>query len=131
MSASGRSMQSPNAKRLPPFGRALRELRLRGMVPTSQIVVSLDTWNYGRAFAQVVIPPELDPSILNFDFIAGLDCVVVRDPEITAEDRRDAVLRELLANDPASLRCIDLGDPVRWLWVKSRQVGIELTAYMR
>ena len=107
----------------------MRELRLRQLVPAKQIIVSLDSWEYGKSYPRVVLPPDLEPATCNFDFLAALDVVLVLDPTLTSLARRDAVLRELLACDPASLRCFEMTDPVRVTWVKSRARGIELSEY--
>jgi hypothetical protein len=118
-------------KRLPPFGRELLNIRMRGLVPATMIVVGLDTWNYGMAYARCVIPANSEPVDFNFDFVAGLDTVVIREPSLTTPERRDSALRELLACNPASLRCIELSDPIEWLWVKSRKNGLEKPEYLK
>lgn len=132
LDAQARARANPKAgKRLPPFGRSIRDLRLRGLVPATMIVVGLDTWDYGKAHARCVIPIDFDPSDFNFDFIAGLDTAVVRIPSLTTLERRDHALRALLACDPISLRCIEMTDPIEWLWVKSRKHGLEKPEYLQ
>lgn len=116
--------------RLPPFGRELLELRQRGMRPASGIICAIDTWDYGRAYARVVVSKELAPQELTFNFVAGLDVAVVWVPTITSIERRDAVARQLMKFDPASLRIIEVADPIGWIWVKSRARGVEMPEFL-
>ena len=131
MTADPRAMTATaSRKRLPPYGRELMQMREAGLVPANEtIVVGLDTWNYGRAFARCVIPPDLEPADCNLAFVAGLDVIVVYEPARTMPERRAALVRELLRMNPTTLRTVAMGDPIEWKWVKSRAVGIELTEF--
>jgi len=116
--------------RLPPFGKDLMTLREQNMVPSNNLViVSLDSWDYGKRYARVVVPADLDPAILNFAFVAGLDVFLVYDGARTTLERRDAVIRQLLRNRAATLRCLAMGDPCEWKWITSRGIGIELREF--
>lgn len=46
--------------RLPAFGRELLDLRRRGLVPGRTVVVSLDSWKWGRGYPQLVVTDDLD-----------------------------------------------------------------------
>jgi hypothetical protein len=116
--------------RLPAFGRKLIDLRKRGLRPESIIVVGIDSWDYGKAYARVVVSKDKLAHQLNFAFVAALDVAIVWIPEITAIDRRDSVARQVLKFDPASLRIIQMADPVVWLWIKSRAHGLEMPEYL-
>lgn len=130
MSGADRNRQSATRRRLPPFGRELVEMRKAGLVPgNNTVVVSLDSWDWGKAYARVVVPPEIDPSQLDFCFVAGLDVVVVCDPSRTPLERRDALARAILPYQPTTLRVVLMGDPVQWIWIKSRAVGVELDKF--
>jgi hypothetical protein len=98
--------------------------------PESIIIVAIDSWNYGKAYARVVISKDQPAHHLNFAFVAALDVAIVWIPEITPIDRRDAVARQVLKFDPASLRVIEMADPVVWLWIKSRAHGLEMPEYL-
>lgn len=100
------------------------------MVPGNNvIVVSLDTWQYGKAYSRCVVPPDLDPAELDLCFVAALDVILVFEPQRTAIERRDALIRELLKCRPTTLRVCAMGDVIRWTWIKSRAVGIELEEF--
>lgn len=116
--------------RLPAYGRDLLELRRRGLRPESIVIVAIDSWAYGMAYARVVVSKELAPAEINFAFVAALDVAIVWLPDITTTERRDAVARQVLKFDPVSLRVIEIADPVRWLWIKSRAQGVEMPEYL-
>lgn len=117
-------------KRLPPFGRELLELRRKGLVPQGRVVVALDTWNYGKRYARVVVTPELEPGDLDFHFLAGLDLVeLVWLPTKTSKDRRDATIRAILAANPQRMVMHVIGDPAELVWIKSKLVGVERAEY--
>jgi hypothetical protein len=121
---------SYESKRLPPYGRELLKMRQQGLAPAGPyVVISLDSWRWGRAYARVVIPPDLDPEDVNFAFVAGLDVVLVLDRGTTTPLRRDAAVKQLLACNPASLRVLEIDRPIRWTWIKSRRHGVELPEY--
>jgi len=106
------------------------EMREAGLVPSDGlIVVSLDSWNYGKRYARCVVPADLDPTTLNFAFVAGLDVFLVYDRAQTVLERRDAVIRQLLRYRAATLRAVGMGDPCEWSIIKSRAVGIELKEF--
>ena len=115
--------------RLPAYGRELLDIRQRGMRPESIIIVAIDSWDYGKAFARVVLPQDLPADVVNFVFVAGLDVAVVWLPKVTEIARRDAVVRQILKFSPRSLRVIEIACPVGWLWIKSVAHGIELPEF--
>lgn len=117
-------------KRLPPFGRELLEMRRSGLVPAdNQVIIALDSWDYAKTRARVVIPPELDPDVCDLAFVAALDVVIICDRARTTTIRRDALVRAVLRCNPITLRVLAMGDPVEWTWIKSRAVGIELEEF--
>jgi len=106
------------------------QMREAGLVPANGvIVVSLDTWQYGRAYSRCVVPPELDPQEVDMRFVAGLDVIIVWEPARTALARHDALIHALLRCRPATLLVCAMGDVVQWLWIKSRRLGIELEQF--
>ena len=134
MTSQAAHSQPRITKRLPAYGRGLLETRRRGLVPPRpHVVVCLDGWDWGKKYylrSRVVVPPDLDPRNTDFRFVAGLDVVLIYDPEITRPERVDATVGELLPCLPASLRTLAVGDPVCEItFVKSRAVGIELDSY--
>ena len=104
-------------------------MREAGLVPADNtVVVSLDSWNYGRRYMRCVVPPDLRPEEGEFSFVAGLE-VVVAHPASTAIERRNALLRELLKCRPVTLLVFTMGEVIRMTWIKSRAVGIELEEF--
>jgi hypothetical protein len=63
-------------KRFPPFGKQLNDLRQKGMVPAMRVVVTTD-WKLGGAYPRIVMPSGTDVSLLNFDYLAGLNVQIV------------------------------------------------------
>jgi hypothetical protein len=119
-----------SGKRLPAFGRELLQIRQRGLAPDCPLIaVCLDGWTWGKAYARCVIPPDLDPLHADLRFVAGLDTVLILSPSVTTIERRDATIRQLLACLPASLRSLEIADPILWTWIKSRKHGLELMEY--
>jgi len=125
-----RTASPTQRKRLPPFGRELMAMREQGLVPANGMcVVSLDSWDYGRAYARCVVTPDLHPGELNFAFVAAIDVVLVHVPTLTTIARRDAFIRELLKCRPTTLRVCAVADVMTWTWIKSRRVGVELEEF--
>lgn len=127
-------------KRLPAFGREILELRRKGMVPAVQrnghactrFFVTLDTWDYGKDYARVVVTPEHDPAALDFSFVAGLDVELMWLPRATSLARRDATIRALVRANPQRLMLwtVGTGEPVtRATWIISKGFGLELAEY--
>lgn len=112
--------------RLPAFGRELLELRRQGLRPEGLLVVALDTWEFGKAYARAVIAKDVEPANTNFAFVADLDVALIWLPTLTPIARRDAAIRRILFFNPASLRVIVMADPVGWIWVKSHARGLEM-----
>jgi len=117
--------------RLPAFGRELVALRLRGLVPGRTVVVSLDSWRWGRAFCfyQLVISAELNPLETDFCMIAGLDTILAWSSRVTTIARRDAVIRSVARSMPLSLWVVDMVAPEESFFVASRSRGIERPEY--
>lgn len=65
--------------RLPPNAGAIMRARRAGMIPTPGIfghVAVLPDWDIETTGAFVLAPPNLEPSDLDFSFLAGLDCTL-------------------------------------------------------
>jgi hypothetical protein len=131
-SASNGAMNAPDRvkrlrrSRLPAFGRALVELRRRGLVPNPpQIYVAIDWWKWRRGRLQVVVTPDSDPAELDFAFLAGLDVIVGWRPELTSRERRDSAIRAILRGVPQRLLLFVYGEGPAHVWIKSVGSGIE------
>ena len=127
--SEGVGMNTSNAispkRKLPPYGKPLLEIRRAGQVPAYYMtVIALDDWNIACLFPRVIVTEDADPALLDFSMLAGLDVTIAWMPTRTTIERRNAVIREVMKIDPASLRAFDL-DNVNVLWVKSRAHGIE------
>jgi hypothetical protein len=125
------SAKSPRRERLalPAFGRELLELRRRGFVPGRTVVVSLDSWRYGKLYQRLVVPDDLDPQVVDFRMIAGLDVFVAWSSARTRVDRRDSLIRALVRCLPRFLWCCDIAAPQESFIVVSRARGLELPEY--
>lgn len=84
-------MNSSYAKRFPPYGKQLDELRRKGLVPSARVIVTTD-WSIGKLFPRVIIKPNTSASSYKFDYLAGLgvqivyfDCDAAMLPNLTAE----------------------------------------------
>lgn len=117
--------------RLPAFGREILDLRRRGLVPAGRVVVALDTWDYGKNRARVVVAQDADPAALDFSFLAGLDVELVWLPLSTPRPRCDALIGAVLAHRPERLLMWIVGgeQPTELVWIKSKLVGVERAEY--
>lgn len=131
MSADPRTTERiKRQKRLPPYGRELLELRRKGLVPDRWVVISLDSWQWGRGFQRVVLPADLDPQETDFSGLAALDVALVWSSRITAIKRRDETIRALVSVLPSFLWAIDVDEPEAAVFVISRARGLELPEYL-
>ena len=64
----------PPGKKLPPYGKALAEAFMQGLMPTDrQCVVYLDRWPPRPGRIAVCCPPDTSPEVLDLRILAGLD----------------------------------------------------------
>jgi hypothetical protein len=116
--------------RLPAFGRELIELRRRGLVPGRTVIVSLDSWRWGKAYPRLVVPEDLDPAEIDFSMIAGIETFVVWSSKISTIARRDALIRALVRCAPCFLWACDVAATEESFIVISRAKGLELPEYL-
>lgn len=117
--------------RLPAFGRELVELRRRGLVPGRPVVVSLDSWRWGKAYPRLVVPADLEPEVADFSAIAGIDCFLAWSSKNTTIARRDSIIRALVRCAPCFLWSCDMAAPEESFIVISRARGLELPEYAK
>ena len=85
------------ARRLPPFGREVRNMvwsRRRPVNFGGAILISLD-WNLGGCWSpRIVLPPDTEPTLFDLSYLRGCEILVIHRPE---HSRRhlDAVLAAL------------------------------------
>jgi hypothetical protein len=65
-----------SAKRMPPYGKQLMEMRLAGKMPMGIVMVTFG-WELAQAYTRVVIPDDIHPDQLNFYYLAGLAVQIV------------------------------------------------------
>lgn len=134
------------AKRLPPYARPLIELRRQGLRPAGQtVIVLLDRWppsehvgidsegeviKPGRApqlqYPKVTIPPDSEPSALDFGFLRDLEVIVGVWRSSTEPPRVRAALRAILAADPRMLLALDMEHERKAWFIKSLSRGVEV-----
>lgn len=73
---SGKRDNYNTAKRYPPYGKQLDELRRKGLVPNQRVIVTTD-WELGKLFPRIVIPHTELIERLNFSYLAGLGVQIV------------------------------------------------------
>lgn len=117
--------------KLPPFGRELLELRRRGLVPDRTVVVSLDSWEWGKSYPRLVVPPELDPSGADFSMLAAITCFVAWSSRRTPIARRESLVRAIARVRPSSLWVCDISAPHEAFFVISLSRGIERPEYFK
>ena len=68
------------AKRLPPFGREVRDMifaRRRPVLFGGAILVSLD-WNLGACWSpRIVLPPDTEPTVFDLAYLRGCEILVI------------------------------------------------------
>lgn len=87
--------------RLPPNASDIMRARRAGRIPTPGIfghVAVLPDWDFETSGAFVLAPPSLEPSDLDFSFLAGLECsILLRDCDF---DRLQPLLVAIMNGDP-------------------------------
>jgi hypothetical protein len=72
------------AKRLPPFGREVRDMifaRRRPVLFGGAILVSLD-WHLGDCWSpRLVFPPDTAPAVFDLSYLRGCEILVIHRPE--------------------------------------------------
>ena len=99
--------------RLPPNARALFELRRKGRIPVPGPfghVSVLPDWGLTVAGAYVIAPPSIEPSDLDFCFVAGLSVAIFcRLAELSPVDTwLYEIILAVMDSDPTSIAVIDL-----------------------
>ena len=96
-------------KKFPPFGRMLFELRQTGKIP-AQIVMIVFDWKLAQTYPRIVLPNNIPPEALRFDYLARLPVqIVYREKDA---HRVNSVVQEILKVDPTFLAifALDLVD---------------------
>lgn len=65
-----------SARKFPPYGKQLHDLRSKGLVPAMRVMVSTD-WQLGAAYPRIVIPACAKVDLLIFSYLAGLSVQIV------------------------------------------------------
>ncbi len=63
--------------RLPAYGREIALLLRAGRRPIGGTIVVTTRWEYARAFARVVTPPEIPPEEFDLSFLRAQEIIVV------------------------------------------------------
>lgn len=98
-------MNSLHAKRYPPYGKKLNELRRRGLMPALRVIVTTD-WSLGRIFPRIVITGDTPVTNLQFHYLTGLHVQIVHfdsDEQILSD-----LITEILAVKPATLSAFNM-----------------------
>lgn len=121
------------ARQLPAFGRALLDIRRRGLVPLrhahlGHVLVLLDNWRWGRIFDsalhRLVVPTDADPTALDFAGTAGLDVTLVWSRRYSMPSRMQAALASLVAVPVKVAQVLELDCvPSRETWYVVRPEG--------
>lgn len=123
------------ARRLPAFAKPLAKARAMGLRPESNTVrIRLDSWPTRDLPARVhiptlVVPPDAAPEDLDFSPLRDLEIFLHAWRSLTPPERVSAVLRGILAANPAVVILIQQdpqpGEPVA-TFIKSRGRGVEV-----
>lgn len=93
-----------SAKRFPPYGKKLDDLRRRDLVPTLRIVVATD-WRIGKLYPRIIVTPDQAVQNLRFDYLAGLHVQIAHfDHDIHIDD----LITEILSIHPATFTTFNL-----------------------
>lgn len=96
-------------KRFPAFGKMLFKLRQVGKIP-AQIVMVVFDWSTAITYPRIVIPIDMHPELLRFDYLTGLPVQIVF--HIKDAHRVDSVIQEIIKIEPSFLStfALDLVD---------------------
>jgi hypothetical protein len=114
-------------RRLPAYARELADARRQGLVPDVGFIVVAMDWDLGGSMdglVRVVVPPNHEPSKMDFSFLAGLNVILVhRD---TDRDRATAIADQLQAVRLGELAIINVdlptSDPKCWRLQKAARL---------
>lgn len=106
-------------RRLPPYGRALLELRLTGERPVNSVWVTAGAraWKWWRGPWGLVIPDDADPDGLDLRPLHGLEVILAFDTDMSAA-RLSTLAGACLAVHPACLFLFLMDDPPRTFFLK-------------
>jgi hypothetical protein len=102
--------------RLPPFGRAIWDLRKRGRVPVGDVLI-VAGWNRMKGWPwRVVVPDDVDPAAFDYSFVAGISCRI----SASSRDRMDLVAAAVKPYRPRRLVGVTLEPPAIHVYVRDR-----------
>lgn len=62
-------------KHYPAYGKRIKLLRDKGLVPCGDVIVTFD-WKIGKVYTRIVISPDKPIKTLNFSYLAGLNVMI-------------------------------------------------------
>ena len=87
-------------KRDPAFGKQISKLRLSGRVPSNLVMVTF-AWNVARIYPRIILDDNIQPSELEFGYLAGIPVQVVY--QVKDSHRVNSVVEEILKVNPSWL----------------------------
>jgi hypothetical protein len=64
------------AKKFPPYGKQLFELRKKGKIP-SKLLMLVFSWKLAKAYPRIVVTDDVKPHELEFGYLAGIPCQII------------------------------------------------------
>jgi len=110
-------------KKLPPYGKQLKERMTKGYHPTNGVNI-YTSWNMGHNYYHgVTFPPEADPNEYDWSFLAGQEISLIN-TESYADYKTLKQLAVLLVQSGVKrVGLIDLDHPLQWYVPEMKEVA--------
>ena len=101
-------------KKLPPFGKQLKERMRKGYTPTNGVNI-YTSWNMGRVIPHgVTFPPEALPNDFDWSFLAGQEISLINTESYADYETLKELAVLLVKSGVKSVGLIDIDQPLQW-----------------
>jgi len=101
-------------KKLPPFGKQLKERMRKGYTPTNGVNI-YTSWNMGHNYHHgVTFPPEADPNEYDWSFLTGQEISLINTESYADYETLKELAVLLVKSGAKSVGLIDIEHPLQW-----------------
>lgn len=101
-------------KKLPPFGKQLKEKMRKGYMPTNGVNI-YTSWNMGRVIPHgITFPPEAQPDEYDWSFLEGQEISLINTESYADYEILKQLAVLLVKLGAKSVGLIDVEHPLQW-----------------
>lgn len=101
-------------KKLPPFGKQLKERMRKGYRPKNGVNI-YTSWNMGKVISHgVTFPPDATPNEFNWTFLAGQEISLINTESLAEYEKLKELAELLIQSGVKSVGLIDLDHSLHW-----------------